>query len=58
MNDKEIYNAIDQTLTILENNFRYSFGKKIPFEDIFDMMKDLYALFCNFEKNTKNAVKQ
>lgn len=55
MNGKEIYNAIDQTLTILENNFRYSFGKKIPFEDIFDMMKDLYALFCNFEKNTKEC---
>jgi len=55
MNNKEIYNAIDQTLTILENNFRYSFGDKIPFNDIFEMMKDLYALFCNFESNTKEC---
>ena len=55
MNSKEIYNAIDQTLTILENNFRYSFGDKIPFNDIFEMMKDLYSLFCNFENNTKEC---
>ena len=53
MNSKEIYETIDRILTILENNFRYSFGKKISFEEIFEMMKDLYALFCNFEKNTK-----
>jgi len=55
MSEKEIYNAIDKTLTILENNFRYSFGDKIPFQDIFEMMKDLYALFCNFESNTKKC---
>ena len=53
MNSKEIYETIDRILTILENNFRYSFGKKISFEEIFEMMKDLYALFCNFEKNIK-----
>lgn len=53
MNSKEIYNAIDKILTILEQNFKYSFGKKIPFDEIYEMMKDLYALFCNFESNTK-----
>ena len=52
-NDKELYNAIDGTLTILENNFRYSYGKKIPFEDIFEMMKDLFVLLSNYEKNVK-----
>ena len=40
-NEKEIYSAIDNILTVLENNFRYSFGVKIPFEDIFEMMKNI-----------------
>ena len=57
MDSKQIYDAIDKTLTILENNYRYSFGKKIPYSEIFEMMKDLYALFCNFEKNTKQCGK-
>lgn len=56
-NDKELYNAIDGTLTILENNFRYSYGKKIPFEDIFEMMKDLFVLLSNYEKNVKECGK-
>lgn len=55
MNNKKIYETIDKMLTILENNFRYSFGKKIPFEEIFEMTKDLYALFSNFEKNVKTC---
>lgn len=55
MNSKEIYNLIDKTLTILENNFRYSYGKKISYDEIFEMMKDLYALFCNFESETKTC---
>ena len=53
MSSKEIYSYIDKTLTILEQNFKYSFGEKISYEEIFEMMKDLYALLCNFEKNTK-----
>ena len=53
MNSKEIYNAIDKTLTILENNFRYGYGEKIPFAEIYEMMQDLYALFNNFENNTQ-----
>lgn len=55
MDKKEIYNAIDQTLTILENNFRYTYGKKISFEEIFEMMKDLYVLFTNYEQNRKEC---
>ena len=55
MNKTEIKNAIDSTLTILENNFRYNYGKKIPFEEVFEMMKDLRVLFNNFEENTKEC---
>jgi hypothetical protein len=54
---EQIYDAIDQTLTILENNFRYSYGKKIPFTDIFEMVKDLYLLFNNYENETKKCGK-
>ena len=46
--DKEqiqIKKAIIDILTILTNNFRYSYGKKISFEEIFEMMKDLFKLY-------------
>lgn len=55
MNSRQIYNAIDKTLTIIENNFRYSYGDKISYEEIFEMMKDLYKLFCNYEDNIKEC---
>ncbi len=53
----DIYKTIDSILTILENNFRYSYGKKISFEDIYDMMKDLYLLFNSYEENVKECGK-
>lgn len=55
LNDKEVYNAIDNILKILENNFRYNYGKKISFQEIYEMMKDLYLLFNSYEKNTKEC---
>lgn len=55
MNSKEIYKTIDEILTILENNFKYKFGKKIGYEDIYEMIKDLYVLFQNFENKTKEC---
>lgn len=55
MSEKEIYESIDKLLTILENNFRYKYGKKISFEDIFEMINDLYVLFQNFETRTKEC---
>lgn len=55
LNDKEVYNAIDNILNILEHNFRYNYGKKISFQEIFEMMKDLYLLFNSYEKNTKEC---
>ena len=53
----KIKKAIEDLLDILTNNFKYSFGKKISFEEVFEMMKDLYSLFCNFEKNVKECGK-
>ena len=53
MDSKKIYETINEILTVLEQNFKYSYGKKITYDDIFEMMKDLYALFTNFEKNVK-----
>ena len=55
MTNKEIYNAIDKTLTILRNNFKYKYGKKIPYDDIHEMVKDLVVLFANYEKNVKEC---
>lgn len=55
MNDYEIKKAIEETLTILENNFRYNYGKKISYDDIFQMMEDLYTLILNYEKKTKEC---
>ena len=52
---QKIKKTIVEILDILTNNFKYSFGKKISFEDIFEMMKDLYSLFLNFEDNTKEC---
>lgn len=55
MQNNEIYKAIDQTLSILEHNFKYSYGKKISYEEIFEMMKDLYVLFNNYEDNVQEC---
>ena len=51
----KVKKTIIEILDILTNNFRYSFGKKISFEDIFEMMKDLYSLFSNFEDNVQEC---
>ena len=53
--DKQLYNAIDKTLKILENNYRFSYGKKMTITEAFDTIKDLYVLFKNFEKNTQKC---
>lgn len=61
MNNKkelnQIKTTIEQTMTILENNFRYNFGKKISFDEIFEMFKDLKVLFNNFQSETKECGK-
>lgn len=55
MENNDLYKAIDQTLSILEHNFKYTYGKKISYEEIFEMMKDLYVLFTNFEENVQEC---
>lgn len=48
LNDKQIYELINKELTILEENYRYNYGKKIPYEEQFDLFNDLYTLFNSF----------
>ena len=55
MEDRELYNTITEILTILENNYRYNYGKKMPYNDVYDMIRDLYVLFQNFEHNKKEC---
>lgn len=55
MSDKELASTINQILTILENNYRYKYGKKISYDEVFAMVKDLYVLFQNYEHNEKEC---
>ena len=55
MSDKEIFETIDKSLTIIRNNFKYSYGKKITYDELFEMIKDLYVLFQNYESNVKSC---
>ena len=55
IDDKQLYKSITDILTILENNFRYNYGKKISFADIFEMIKDLNVLLNNYEHNVKET---
>ena len=57
MTGKEMLESINALLDILEKNFKYKFGKKIPYDEIFEMIKDLYVLFQNFEKKSKDCPK-
>ena len=52
---QEIKKKIEQILIILENNFRMTNTKKISYEDIFEMCKDLDVLFKNYEENIKEC---
>ena len=54
---KKIYETLDELLTILENNFRYSYGRKIPMKDVFEMEKDINVLTINIKKNVKECGK-
>lgn len=47
--NNEYYKAIIELLTIIENNYRYKYGKKIPYEDVFEMVKDLTNLFNSYD---------
>lgn len=51
MQDKEIEITIDKLLNILENNYRYSYGKKISIDEVFSMISDIYMLLQQYERN-------
>ena len=55
MSDKEIYEAIDKTLGIITQNFKYGFGEKISYNELHEMIQDVYILFQNFEHNIKQC---
>ena len=39
MSDKELASTINQILTVLENNYRYNYGKKISYDEVFAINK-------------------
>ena len=53
--DKEIRNAIDKLLLILENNFKAGATSQIKYEEILQICQDLDVLFKNYEKNVKEC---
>lgn len=55
IDDNQLRKSIDEILTILENNFRYTYGKKISYAEIFEMIKDLNVLLSNYEHNVKET---
>lgn len=55
MNEYEIKQTINDILNILENNFRYRYGKKIPIDDVYAMICDLYTLYQNYEHKKKEC---
>jgi len=54
-NKEEIKEAIENLLSILENNFRKNTGNNISYDEIFEMCKDLDVLFKNYEENVKEC---
>lgn len=57
LSKQQLFEMIDKTLNVLENNFKNRATNKIPISDTFSMVKDLYVLFTNFEKYTKECGK-
>ena len=52
---KEIREAIDKLLTILENNFKNIYPKQIGYKEMLEMCQDLDVLFKNYEENVKEC---
>lgn len=51
----KISDALDKLFNILENNFKYKFGKKIPSEEVYEITKDISVLIKNFEQYKKEC---
>lgn len=54
MNEKEIIKTIENILETLENNFKYSYGKKISYPNIYELMLDLSKLFDIYIKTNES----
>ena len=59
MNNKldpnKIKETIEEILSLLERNFKFSYVEKLSYENIYEMMQDLFLLFKNFEKYVKEC---
>lgn len=59
MNNKldphKIKETIEEILSLLERNFKFSYVEKLSYEDIYEMMQDLFLLFKSFEKYVKEC---
>ena len=55
MEKKEIREAIDNLLSILEANFGKKSKEQIGYDEIFEMCQDLHVLFQNYEENIKEC---
>lgn len=55
MEKKEIREAIDNLLSILEANFGKKSKEQIGYDEVFEMCQDLHVLFQNYEENVKEC---
>ncbi len=59
MNNKldphKIKETIEEILSLLERNFKFSYVEKLSYENIYEMMQDLFLLFKSFEKYVKEC---
>lgn len=53
MNNIDLCRYIEDYLTILENNYRYANSKKISFEEVFEMIKDLSKMLNKLNDTKK-----
>lgn len=51
----KIKTTIENILSMLKQNFKYNYGEKLTFEQIYEMMCDLYALFNNYESEIQDC---
>ena len=51
MNKRELKETIEKILKTLEQNFKYTYGEKISFDDVFELMNTLSKLFDVYIKS-------
>ena len=63
LNEKNIYRTIDKILKVLEESYMYTYTKKVPFDNVFELvlnLNDLFNLYCvhNVDKAAKECRKR